>query len=50
MKLVIFIMRANVINVCGECRLYQSRKIITRSRDRRSGHRIDCTGTLMYVI
>ncbi|KAJ0623323.1 hypothetical protein HanIR_Chr01g0030581 [Helianthus annuus] len=34
------------MNVCGECRLYESRAVITRSRDRRPSHKIDCTGII----
>ncbi|KAJ0785659.1 hypothetical protein HanOQP8_Chr02g0045741 [Helianthus annuus] len=29
--------------------LYESRAVITRSRDRRPSHKIDCTGIVEYV-
>ncbi|MFS7961892.1 hypothetical protein Hanom_Chr08g00720331 [Helianthus anomalus] len=46
----LYIMCTNVMNVCGECRLYESRIIITRISDRRPTHKIDYTGMLEYVV
>ncbi|MFS8029898.1 hypothetical protein Hanom_Chr17g01527731 [Helianthus anomalus] len=30
--------------------LYESRAVITRNRDQRSSHKIDCTGIIEYVL
>ncbi|KAJ0833759.1 hypothetical protein HanRHA438_Chr16g0736241 [Helianthus annuus] len=41
---------SNVMNACGECRLFESRAVITRNRDQISSHKIDCTGIIEYVL
>ncbi|MFS7935116.1 hypothetical protein Hanom_Chr05g00399711 [Helianthus anomalus] len=46
----LYIMCTNVMNVCDECRLYESWIIITRISDRRPSHNIDCTRMLEYVV
>ncbi|MFS8009043.1 hypothetical protein Hanom_Chr14g01279931 [Helianthus anomalus] len=48
--ILLFIMCINVMNVCGECKLYEPHEGLSRSRDRRPSHKLDCTGTLVNVI
>ena len=47
---LVYVLCTNVMNVCGECRFYESRAVITRNRDRRPSHKIDCTGIIEYVL
>ncbi|KAJ0558806.1 hypothetical protein HanIR_Chr07g0340451 [Helianthus annuus] len=47
---LVYVLYTNVMNVCGECRLYESRVVITRNRARRASHKPDCTGMFTYVI
>ncbi|KAJ0693031.1 hypothetical protein HanPI659440_Chr15g0592611 [Helianthus annuus] len=47
---LVYVLYSNVMNVCGECRLYESRVVITRNRARRASHKLDCTGITEYVL
>ncbi|KAJ0435923.1 hypothetical protein HanIR_Chr17g0898791 [Helianthus annuus] len=47
---LVYVLCTNVMNVCGECRLYEARAVITSNRDRRPSHKIDCTGIIEYVL
>ncbi|KAJ0796664.1 hypothetical protein HanPI659440_Chr04g0164911 [Helianthus annuus] len=47
---LVYVLYTNVMSVCGECRLYESRVVITRNRARRASHKLDCTGITEYVL
>ncbi|KAJ0778550.1 hypothetical protein HanLR1_Chr02g0072911 [Helianthus annuus] len=47
---LVYVLYTNVMNVCGECRLYESWVVITRNRARRASHKLDCTGITEYVL